>query len=124
MDTDTSPGTESLPLAPSKQPMACRRCGTCCTLHQAWVRLHEIARIAAYQGLTTEQWEATYLDSRWQYNDYYLVQHVNGACAFLTYVDGFATCTVQPVKPDCCAAWQAGLDKKECRSGMVDTSEN
>ena len=68
--------------------------------------------------MTVAAWEAAYLDSRWQYNDYYLVRHVNGACAFLAYENGLATCTVQPVKPDCCAAWQAGLDKKECRRGM------
>jgi Fe-S-cluster containining protein len=124
MDTTTPSGADSLPLAPSRQPMACRRCGTCCTLHQAWVRPHEIARLAAYLGMTAAQWETTYLDSRWQYNDYFLVRHVNGACAFLAYRDGLATCTVQPAKPDCCAAWQAGLDKKECQRGMADPSQD
>ena len=118
MDTDPTADSDSLPLAPSQQPVPCRRCGTCCTLHQAWVRPHEIARLAEFLGMTVEEWEAAYLDSRWQYNDYYLVRHMNGACTFLTWEDGLATCAVQPVKPDCCAAWQAGLDKKECRRGM------
>lgn len=121
---DSTTDAESLPLAPSHQPMACRRCGTCCTLHQAWVRPHEITRLAACLGLTVDEWESAYLDSRWQYNDYYLIRHVDGACAFLAREDGLATCTVQPVKPDCCAAWQAGLDKSECRRGMAGRPED
>jgi Fe-S-cluster containining protein len=123
MDNEAPISTESLPLAPSGQPLVCRRCGTCCTVHQAWVRPREIARLAAHLGMTADAWENEYLDSRWQYNDYYLIRHVNGACAFLAYEDGLATCTVQPVKPDCCAAWQAGLDKKECRAGMTGLPE-
>jgi Fe-S-cluster containining protein len=112
-----------LPLAPSGRPIECRRCGTCCTLHQAFVRPREIARLAAFLGMAVPQWETAYLDSRWHYNDYYLVRHVDGACAFLTFEDGLATCTVEPVKPDCCEAWQAGLDKTECRRGMAGKSE-
>jgi len=118
MNQDATVDTDSLPLAPSGQPIECRRCGVCCTMHQAFVRPHEIARIAAWLGMTAAQWEATYLDSRWQYNDYYLVRHVDNACAFLRFEDGLAACAVQPVKPDCCEAWQAGLDKKECQQGM------
>ncbi|MCJ7605096.1 MAG: YkgJ family cysteine cluster protein [Dehalococcoidales bacterium] len=102
----------------SLEPMDCRRCGVCCTLHQSWVRPPEIERIAAYQGITVLEWEDTYLDSRWDFNDYRLVRHVDGACAFLTFTDGLAACTIQEVKPDCCEAWQAGLDKKECRAGL------
>jgi Fe-S-cluster containining protein len=123
MDSVNPSGTDSLPLAASSQPIECRRCGTCCTLHQAFVRPHEIARLAAFLGMTAEAWEDAYLDSRWQYNDYYLVRHVDGACAFLDWEDGLATCTVQPAKPDCCAAWQAGLDKTECRRGMTGVPE-
>ena len=109
--------TESLPLAPSGRPMTCRRCGVCCTMHQAWVRPHEIERIAGFLGMTVPAWEEAYLDSRWEYNDYYLIRHADDACAFLTFEDGLAACSVQPVKPDCCAVWQAGLDKEECRKG-------
>ena len=118
MESKFSRNAGSLPLVPSTQPMTCRRCGVCCTMHQAWVRPPEIARIADFLGITVAEWETAYLDSRWQYNNYHLVRHVSGACAFLAHENGLAACAIQPVKPDCCAAWQADLDKAECRNGM------
>ncbi len=98
--------------------MDCRRCGACCTQHQAWVKPEEIRRIIAYLGITTDDWERRYDDARWEWGDYRLVRHVNGACAFLRYDNGLATCIIHAVKPDCCAVWQPGTDKKECQAGM------
>jgi Fe-S-cluster containining protein len=98
--------------------MACRRCGVCCTLHQAFVLPDEVRQIAAFLGITTEDWERSYADPRWEYHDYQLVRHVDGACAFLTRRDGLAACLVHPVKPACCAAWVPGPHRKECRGGM------
>ena len=118
MENNSHIPDDPLPLAPSNEPMDCRRCGTCCTMHQAWVRPHEIERIAEFLGMSVEDWEESYLDSRWDFNDYRLIKHVEGACAFMAFEDGLAACVVQSVKPDCCEAWQAGLDKKECRTGL------
>jgi Fe-S-cluster containining protein len=110
--TDEDPAT-----APAA--MSCRRCGVCCTLHQAFVRPGEIQRIAAFLMITAEEWERSYADPRWEYNDYSLIRHVNGACAFLTRDGGQAACRVHPVKPDCCSAWVPGPERKECRQGNV-----
>jgi Fe-S-cluster containining protein len=104
---------------PAAGTMACRRCGTCCTLHQAFVRPDEVRRITAFLGITAADWESSYADTRWEYNDYGLIRHVNGACAFLTREGGRATCRVHPVKPACCSAWVPGPDRKECRRGMA-----
>jgi len=98
--------------------MECRRCGVCCTLHQAFVRPEEVKRISAFLGISLDDWERSYADPRWEYNDYSLVRHVDGACVFLTRQDGLTACLVQPVKPACCAAWEPGPDRKECRRGM------
>lgn len=94
--------------------MECRRCGVCCTLHQAFVNPEDIVRITAYLGITMQDWERFYDDSRWQYSQYRLIRHVNGACAFLEYDNGLATCTIHEVKPACCASWKPGPDRMEC----------
>ena len=105
---------------PAATPMACRRCGVCCARHQAFVNPEEIRRIVAFLGITMDDWDRRYDDSRWEYNNYRLVRHVNGACAFLSYENGLAACVIHPVKPGCCAAWQPGPDRKECREGMKE----
>ncbi len=95
----------------------CRRCGVCCTKHQAFVNPGDIGRIVDYLGITVNDWERLYDDSRWQYSEYRLIRHVNGACAFLKYDKGLASCVIHAVKPACCANWQPGPEKKECREG-------
>jgi hypothetical protein len=114
VDTRDIPGDGGGPAG----AMACRRCGVCCTLHQAFVRPDEVRRITAFLGITADEWEKRYADPRWEYNDYQLVRHVAGTCAFLTREDGLAACLLQPVKPACCSAWVPGPDRKECRRGM------
>lgn len=99
------------------EPMECRRCGVCCTRHQAFVNPEDIVRIISFLGITMEDWERLYDDSRWQFSEYRLIRHVNGACAFLEYTGGLANCAIHPVKPACCAAWKPGPDRTECQEG-------
>ncbi len=97
----------------------CRRCGVCCTRHQAFVTPEDADRIIAYVGMTPAEWDEKYDDPRWKYSEWRLIRHINGACAFLTFNEGLATCRIHAVKPACCAKWQAGLDKTECKEGML-----
>ena len=101
-----------------KLKMECRRCGVCCTRHQAFVTPTDIDRIIDYLGITLKEWDDLYEDQRWRYSEYRLIRHVNGACAFLRLDEGLATCLIHAVKPACCAKWEAGPDKTECREGM------
>ncbi len=98
--------------------MECRRCGVCCMKHQAFVTPMDIERIVKYLGITVNDWDKLYDDGRWSYSEYRLIRHINGACAFLKFNQGIAICLIHAVKPACCAKWQPGLDKKECREGM------
>ena len=100
-------------------PMACRRCGVCCTRHQAFVWPEEIRRIISYLGISMKEWEELYDDSKWQYSEYRLIRHVDGACAFLRYDKGLAACVIHAVKPACCANWEPSLEKKECKEGII-----
>ena len=100
------------------EEMVCRRCGVCCTNHQAFVNPEDIQRIVAYLGITMDDWERHYDDSRWQFSEYRLIRHVNGACAFLGYDKGLATCEIHAVKPACCASWKPGPERHECREGI------
>jgi len=97
--------------------MECRRCGVCCTKHQAFVTPMDIDRIIHYLGITVNDWEELYDDSRWQYSEYRLIRHVDSACAFLSFNKGQSACKIHPVKPACCVNWQPGSEKKECREG-------
>ena len=99
-------------------PVACRRCGICCTRHQAYAGPEEIQRIMAFLGINIDEWDQRYDEPRWRYADFRLIRHVNGACAFLRYDKGLAACAIYPVRPACCADWQPGPEKKECREGM------
>jgi Fe-S-cluster containining protein len=103
---------------PQGEPMECRRCGVCCTRHQAYVRQAEMQRIIAFLGITEMEWSKQYEDPRWEYNDYRLIIHINGACAFLRYENGLAACSIYPVRPACCSDWQPGAEKRECRQGI------
>jgi Fe-S-cluster containining protein len=98
-------------------PMECRRCGVCCTRHQAYVSPSELQRIIAFLGINQDDWQKLYDDPRWEYGNRRLIRHVNGACAFLKYENRLATCTIYEVRPACCADWQPGPEKKECRVG-------
>ena len=98
--------------------MECRRCGVCCTKHQAFVTPMDIDRIVDYLGITVNDWEKLYDDARWQYSEYRLIRHINGACAFLKFSEGYSsTCAIHAVKPACCANWQPGPERKECQEG-------
>jgi hypothetical protein len=121
--TDTSKNLPDEAGSPPR-PMTCRRCGVCCTLHQAFVRPHEIQRIADFLGIGLADWERDYADSRWEYDDYRLIRHIDGACAFLTCEGGLSACLVNPVKPACCSDWAPGPEKKECRRGMETSAGN
>jgi Fe-S-cluster containining protein len=106
------------PVKEKSEVMPCQRCGVCCTSHQAFVTTADIERIIAYLGITLADWDRLYDDTRWQYSEYRLIKHTGGACVFLRFENGLATCAIHDVKPACCAAWQPGRDKKECREGM------
>ena len=103
--------------------MECRRCGVCCMKHQAFVTPTDIDRIVKYLGITLNDWDRLYDDRRWSYSEYRLIRHINGACAFLRFDEGLATCLIHTVKPACCVKWQAGPDKKECKEGMGLTAD-
>ncbi len=119
MDNLAAQPAKKVKSAPAPGAIACRRCGVCCTRHQAFVGPADIARITAYLGITPDDWDRLYDDPRWQYTEYRLIRHVNGACVFLKYEDGLAACAIHPVKPGCCSAWQPGPERKECREGLA-----
>ena len=107
----------------NKEPMECLRCGTCCTMHQAFVSKEDLERISAYLGITPGAGKREYDDPRWQYSQYNLIRHVDGACVFLTYEGGSATCAIQAVKPKCCRDWNPAPDRKECREGLEKAAQ-
>jgi Fe-S-cluster containining protein len=102
--------------------MECRRCGVCCTKHQAFVSPEDIDRIAHHLGITLSDWDNLYDDPRWRYSEYRLIRQVDGACAFLEFSGGLSSCKIHAVKPACCTKWQPGPDKNECKEGMEKIS--
>jgi Fe-S-cluster containining protein len=99
--------------------MECRRCGVCCTRHQASVSPEELRRIITFLGITADDWEKLYNDAWWRFANYRLIRHIDGACAFLRYTGDLASCAVYSVRPACCVDWQPGPEKRECREGKA-----
>ncbi len=98
--------------------MECMRCGICCTRYQAIAGIDEMRRIAAYLGISDEEWINLYSEPRWHSDKNYLIRHVDSACIFLGYGDGISFCGIHPVRSSCCSEWVPGMDKAECREGM------
>ncbi len=121
MDNLAAQPQENIKSSPPAAAIPCRRCGVCCTRHQAFVSPADIARITAYLGITPDDWERLYDDSRWRFTEYRLIRHSDGACAFLRYEGGLAACAIHPVKPGCCSSWQPDPSRKECREGLAKT---
>ena len=87
------------------QPFCCRRCGNCCR----WpgdVRVDEaeIARIAAFLGLSPETFIDRHTRLTHDRTGLTLVENADGACRFLQPDN---SCALQPVKPRQCAGFPA-----------------
>jgi Fe-S-cluster containining protein len=104
--------------------MACRRCGVCCTRHQAYARENEIERITSFLEITREEWDRSFDDPRWRLGDFRLIKHGEKGCAFLNFENGLAACAIYSVRPACCADWEPGQGKKECREGLKRAVKN
>jgi len=105
------------------ETMPCRRCGVCCSRHQAYVKDKDIERITAFLGITREEWNKNYDEHRWQFDNYTLIRHGDGGCAFLRYENELAACAIYSVRPACCADWEPGPEKRECREGLKRSGE-
>ena len=81
----------------------CTRCGSCCKW-QGYVRVStaEIERMAQHLGLTTEEFVDGYTRLGPDRRGLVLTDRADTACVFLTDDD---RCTVNPVKPNQCAAF-------------------
>ncbi len=101
--------------------MACLRCGTCCTRHQAIASLTEARRIARHLDIKTADFVNSYTDPRWHSSKNYLIRHAGGACIFHQYRQEVSHCLIHPVKPACCLEWAPHPTKKECREGLGQT---
>lgn len=79
----------------------CRMCGACCRIPDGIVRVNdaEIARLAAFLGMTEEAFIANETELAPDRAGLMLKSLPDGACAYLTRSN---TCRVNPVKPDKC----------------------
>ena len=104
---------------------SCRRCGACCRIKDGIVRVSEaeIARIAAYLGMS----EAAFIDAETDVapdrRGLVLKSRPDGACAYLT--DG-NLCRINPVKPDKCRTFPyewTNADSSDVCPGLKGKSE-
>ncbi|MCA1962883.1 MAG: YkgJ family cysteine cluster protein [Prosthecobacter sp.] len=95
---------ESPPDPPANRPTyQCVRCGNCCR----WpgdvnVTDAEVDAIAAFLGLTPQEFIATSTRLNANRTGLSIIDQPNGACLFL---EGVNTCRIQPVKPAQCAGF-------------------
>ena len=79
----------------------CQGCGACCRIPNGIVRVSEseISRIAAFLGMTDEEFIATETDVAPDRKGLVLKNRTDDSCAWLTEDN---RCRIHPVKPDKC----------------------
>jgi Fe-S-cluster containining protein len=95
----------------------CQRCAACCRWPgQVRVSDAEIARLAAFKGLSEHDFIQQFLRLRHDRRGLALQEKPDGACIFLDGND----CSVQPVKPQQCRdfpnVWNFPSFEKTCRA--------
>ena len=104
----------------TKSVIECFRCGVCCIKYQVRLDETDACRIADYLALTSDAFSEKCLDPRWL-GPGSLLRQVDGACVFLDRSPGVKlnNCRIQAVKPQPCLGWMPGLDRSECREGLI-----
>ena len=79
----------------------CSRCGACCRIKDGIVRVSdaEVARIAAFLGMTESDFIASETELAPDRRSLMLKSLPDGSCAYLTRDN---LCRINPVKPDKC----------------------
>jgi Fe-S-cluster containining protein len=100
----------------------CFRCGVCCERWSPLVDRGEAARIAGALGLPIDEFLSEYSDVYPLQEDTHILRHTERGCVFLRYEDdGLATCSIHDVRPEACRAFEASLERRECRDGLGRT---
>lgn len=102
------------------QPIPCFQCGVCCMKWQPLLSPGEIRRLAADLGLSSRTFRRRYirpypLRRGWGM----LTTGATGGCVFLAFAQGRSFCTIYAHRPAVCREWGAGLDKRECVTGLA-----
>jgi Fe-S-cluster containining protein len=102
-------------------PIACFRCGMCCTEYQVNLSLEEGQRIADRLGLVWEEFLDRYVDKSWPGVYNFLLRKRNGACVFLERVGGskVTSCRIHAFRPSSCMDWVPSLYRRECQRGLA-----
>ncbi len=104
----------------------CRRCGACCRIKDGIVRVSdvEIARIAAFLGMSEQDFIDRETDVAPDRRGLVLRSRADGACAWLSEDN---LCRINPVKPRKCATfpfeWQ-NSDSGEVCPGLANCREH
>ena len=102
--------------------VACFRCGVCCERWQPLLSPAEQERLSDFLALTPAELRDQFTSPYPFDDEARLLNQRDGHCVFLAYDDeqGYrrARCTVHPARPAACRDWQAGLDQRECVTGL------
>src|SRR5262245_14741477 len=102
------------------RPIPCFQCGVCCMKWQPLLSPAEIRRLASDLGLTVRIFKRRHirpypLRRGWGM----LTTGATGGCTFLAFEAGRSFCTIYEHRPAVCREWGAGLDKRECVTGLA-----
>lgn len=100
---------------------SCSGCGDCCTGDpgHVWVNEEEIARLAAYLGLTAAAFEAEYVRKVGMRRS--LFERFDGDCVLFDAAT--RRCTVYAARPVQCRTWPFWPDNVESEEAWAETCE-
>ncbi len=100
------------------EEMSCQRCGVCCTKWQPPLDKAEAKAIARVLKVSLANFLQDYSERYPLKTDKYLLRQKDGACVFLRFINGLATCDIYEYKPETCRNWKPSLERSECQEGL------
>ena len=100
-------------------PIACFRCGICCTCYQPPLTAEDVDNIASALGISRSKCLSRYA-LKVPIKEGHLLKRTNKGCVFLAWdADGKGRCTIYPSRPKACREWTPSLSKPECLEGLA-----
>lgn len=100
------------------QEIPCLRCGVCCTKWQPLLDAEEVEVVARGLGMELDAFCRSHTEKYPVRDNAFVFRRTGGACLFLKYEGGLASCAIYDFRPAACREWKPSLSRPECQEGL------